>query len=181
MQLRTAAALLLLRAGQCRTLVQARLIMRLLVDKLPSPHWRAQVDALGAAQLQDDGGAVSVCVQLHASVYVRACCACMHLHARAPDPASRWQGRTFSSNAKCAAATPRVFARPTSHHRRYLDKVDSVAYMVNVLGQTERVRSFLIAPARSDRGLPRRPVVGTAVRGRGRAACMCACAWLGAR
>lgn len=48
---------------------------------------------------------------------------------------------------------------------QYMDKVDSVAYMVNVLGQTARVREFLSSRARSERGLPRRPVVGTAVSG----------------
>lgn len=47
---------------------------------------------------------------------------------------------------------------------QYIDKVDSVAYMVNVLGQTARVRDFLSQTARSERGLPRRPIVGTAVR-----------------
>eukprot|EP00200_Dunaliella_tertiolecta_P002289 CAMPEP_0202352704 /NCGR_PEP_ID=MMETSP1126-20121109/8784_1 /ASSEMBLY_ACC=CAM_ASM_000457 /TAXON_ID=3047 /ORGANISM="Dunaliella tertiolecta, Strain CCMP1320" /LENGTH=312 /DNA_ID=CAMNT_0048944957 /DNA_START=140 /DNA_END=1078 /DNA_ORIENTATION=- len=46
---------------------------------------------------------------------------------------------------------------------QYIDKVDSVAYMVNVLGQTEKVRGFLSTSARSERGLPRRPVVGTAI------------------
>jgi len=35
---------------------------------------------------------------------------------------------------------------------RYIDKVDSVAYMVNVLGQTEKVRGFLSTTARSERG-----------------------------
>ncbi|KAF5827885.1 hypothetical protein DUNSADRAFT_18588 [Dunaliella salina] len=37
---------------------------------------------------------------------------------------------------------------------QYIDKVDSVAYMVNVLGQTEKVRGFLSASARSERGEP---------------------------
>lgn len=48
---------------------------------------------------------------------------------------------------------------------QYMEKIDSIAYLVNVLGQTEKVRSFLAAPAKSQKGLPPRPVVGTAVSG----------------
>jgi hypothetical protein len=46
---------------------------------------------------------------------------------------------------------------------QYEEKTDSIAYMVNVLGQTQRVRTVLSAKARSEKGLPKRPVVGTAV------------------
>jgi hypothetical protein len=35
--------------------------------------------------------------------------------------------------------------------------------MVNVLGQTDKVREFLRQPARSQNGMPPRPVVGTAI------------------
>jgi hypothetical protein len=35
--------------------------------------------------------------------------------------------------------------------------------MVNVLGQTVKIRSFLQQPARSQNGMPPRPVVGTAI------------------
>jgi len=45
----------------------------------------------------------------------------------------------------------------------YMEKLDSVAYLVNVLGQTTKVRAFLRAPAKAERGLPKRPVVGCAV------------------
>jgi hypothetical protein len=46
---------------------------------------------------------------------------------------------------------------------QYMEKLDAVATMVNVLGQTDKVRSFLSAPAKSQNGMPRRPVVGTAI------------------
>jgi len=67
----------------------------------------------------------------------------------------------------------RTHARTHTSTRRYNDKVDSVAYMVNVLGQTERVRGFLMERARSKGGLPRRPIVGTAVGVRVRACVLC--------
>ncbi|KAI8467626.1 MAG: hypothetical protein J3K34DRAFT_523609 [Monoraphidium minutum] len=46
---------------------------------------------------------------------------------------------------------------------QYADKIDNIAQLVNVLGQTDKVRAFLTAPARASKGLPPRPVVGTAV------------------
>uniref|UniRef100_A0A383VWH4 Uncharacterized protein n=1 Tax=Tetradesmus obliquus TaxID=3088 RepID=A0A383VWH4_TETOB len=46
---------------------------------------------------------------------------------------------------------------------QYTEKLDGIAAMVNVLGQTDKVRAFLKAPAKSQKGLPRRPVVGTAI------------------
>jgi len=46
---------------------------------------------------------------------------------------------------------------------QYMDKIESIAYMLNVLGQTLKVREFLGAPAKSQKGLPRRPVMGTAI------------------
>ncbi|KAF6258579.1 hypothetical protein COO60DRAFT_1518042 [Scenedesmus sp. NREL 46B-D3] len=46
---------------------------------------------------------------------------------------------------------------------QYTEKLEGVAAMVNVLGQTDKVRAFLNAPAKSQKGLPRRPVVGTAI------------------
>lgn len=46
---------------------------------------------------------------------------------------------------------------------QYSEKLDSIAYLVNVLGQTDKVRGFLRQRARSEKGLPRRPVVGTAI------------------
>jgi hypothetical protein len=39
----------------------------------------------------------------------------------------------------------------------------SVAYLLTILGQAKKVRTFLQQPARSVKGLPRRPVVGTAI------------------
>ncbi|KXZ57019.1 hypothetical protein GPECTOR_1g920 [Gonium pectorale] len=45
----------------------------------------------------------------------------------------------------------------------YMDKLDGVAYLVGALGQTDKVRAFLKAPARSQKGMPPRPVVGTAI------------------
>eukprot|EP00775_Hariotina_reticulata_P001439 gene1439-1780_t len=47
--------------------------------------------------------------------------------------------------------------------QQYMDKLDGVAALVNALGQTNKVRAFLQAPAKSQKGLPRRPVVGTAI------------------
>jgi hypothetical protein len=38
-----------------------------------------------------------------------------------------------------------------------------VAALLNVLGRAGRVRAFMKAPARSAKGMPARPVVGTAV------------------
>ncbi|KAL6746600.1 hypothetical protein V8C86DRAFT_1820329 [Haematococcus lacustris] len=46
---------------------------------------------------------------------------------------------------------------------QYMEKMDSVAYLVNVLDQTQLVRAFLQKPAKSEKGLPKRPVVGTAI------------------
>ena len=46
---------------------------------------------------------------------------------------------------------------------QYDEKLEGVAALVNALGQTAKVRAFLQAPAKSQRGLPRRPVVGTAI------------------
>jgi hypothetical protein len=46
---------------------------------------------------------------------------------------------------------------------QYAEKLDNVAQLVNVLGQTDKVRAFLNAPAKATKGLPPRPVVGTAV------------------
>lgn len=48
-------------------------------------------------------------------------------------------------------------------HQQYLQKLDAVAALVNRLSQTAKVRAFLQAPAKAHKGLPRRPVVGTAV------------------
>ncbi len=50
---------------------------------------------------------------------------------------------------------------------QYMDKLDGVAYLIGALGQTDRVRAFLKERARSQKGLPPRPVVGTAVSVRG--------------
>lgn len=46
---------------------------------------------------------------------------------------------------------------------QYMEKMDGVSYRLNVLGQTTLVRSFLQQPARAKGGLPKRPVMGTAV------------------
>lgn len=46
---------------------------------------------------------------------------------------------------------------------QYMEKLDGVAAMLDILQRSEKVRSFLQAPARSQNGLPRRPVVGTAI------------------
>ncbi|PNW85680.1 hypothetical protein CHLRE_03g197850v5 [Chlamydomonas reinhardtii] len=46
---------------------------------------------------------------------------------------------------------------------QYMEKLDGVAYLVGALGQTDKVRAFLKEPARSQKGLPARPVVGTAI------------------
>lgn len=46
---------------------------------------------------------------------------------------------------------------------QYMDKLDGVAYLIGALGQTDRVRAFLKERARSQKGLPPRPVVGTAI------------------
>ena len=46
---------------------------------------------------------------------------------------------------------------------QYEEKLASTAALVNALGQTALVRAFLSAPARSQKGMPARPVVGTAV------------------
>ncbi|EFJ48650.1 hypothetical protein VOLCADRAFT_90835 [Volvox carteri f. nagariensis] len=47
--------------------------------------------------------------------------------------------------------------------QQYMEKLDGVAYLVGALGQTDKVRAFLKEPARSQKGLPPRPVVGTAI------------------
>lgn len=44
-----------------------------------------------------------------------------------------------------------------------MEKLDSVAYLLNALGQAELVRSTLKLPPKSQHGMPSRPVVGTAV------------------
>eukprot|EP00195_Chlamydomonas_chlamydogama_P015878 CAMPEP_0202911572 /NCGR_PEP_ID=MMETSP1392-20130828/55338_1 /ASSEMBLY_ACC=CAM_ASM_000868 /TAXON_ID=225041 /ORGANISM="Chlamydomonas chlamydogama, Strain SAG 11-48b" /LENGTH=289 /DNA_ID=CAMNT_0049602127 /DNA_START=104 /DNA_END=970 /DNA_ORIENTATION=- len=46
---------------------------------------------------------------------------------------------------------------------QYIEKLDSICYVVNALEQAEVVRSFLKTPAKSQKGLPPRPVVGTAI------------------
>lgn len=46
---------------------------------------------------------------------------------------------------------------------QYEEKLDGVAQLVNILGQTDKVRAFMSSPAKSQKGLPRRPVVGTAI------------------
>ena len=46
---------------------------------------------------------------------------------------------------------------------QYIEKLANTAALVNALGQTRLVRAFLAAPARSQKGMPARPVVGTAV------------------
>jgi hypothetical protein len=46
---------------------------------------------------------------------------------------------------------------------QYEEKLANVAARLHVLGQTKRVRTFLQAPAKSQKGLPRRPTMGTAV------------------
>ncbi|KIZ03911.1 hypothetical protein MNEG_4050 [Monoraphidium neglectum] len=46
---------------------------------------------------------------------------------------------------------------------QYAEKLAGVSQLVNVLGQTDKVRAFLNAPAKAQKGLPPRPVVGTAV------------------
>jgi len=51
--------------------------------------------------------------------------------------------------------------------RQYVEKLDSICYLVNAVEQAEVVRSQLSAPARSQKGMPARPVVGTAVREHG--------------
>jgi hypothetical protein len=51
----------------------------------------------------------------------------------------------------------------TMSEAQYMEKLDGVATLVNLLGQTDKVRAFLKAPAKSQKGLPARPVVGTAV------------------
>ncbi|GFR40741.1 hypothetical protein Agub_g1351, partial [Astrephomene gubernaculifera] len=47
--------------------------------------------------------------------------------------------------------------------QQYMEKLDGVAYLLGALGQTNVVRAFLREKARSQKGLPARPVVGTAV------------------
>ncbi|KAG2433568.1 hypothetical protein HYH02_012685 [Chlamydomonas schloesseri] len=46
---------------------------------------------------------------------------------------------------------------------QYMEKLDGVVYLIGALGQTDKVRAFLKEPARSQKGLPARPVVGTAI------------------
>ncbi|PNH04303.1 hypothetical protein TSOC_009553, partial [Tetrabaena socialis] len=46
---------------------------------------------------------------------------------------------------------------------QYMEKMEGAAYLVGALGQTDKVRAFLQEPARSQKGLPPRPVVGTAI------------------
>lgn len=45
----------------------------------------------------------------------------------------------------------------------YMEKLDSIAYLLNTADQAHVVRTFLSAPAKSQNGMPSRPVVGTAV------------------
>jgi hypothetical protein len=46
---------------------------------------------------------------------------------------------------------------------QYVEKLGAICARLHVLGQTARVRAFLEAPAKSQKGLPRRPTMGTAV------------------
>jgi hypothetical protein len=46
---------------------------------------------------------------------------------------------------------------------QYVEKLEGVCARLHVLGRTRLVRSFLEAPAKSQKGLPRRPTMGTAV------------------
>jgi len=47
--------------------------------------------------------------------------------------------------------------------RAYMEKLEGVCLMLDMLGETARVRTFLGEPARARNGMPARPVVGTAV------------------
>ncbi|KAG2498067.1 hypothetical protein HYH03_003827 [Edaphochlamys debaryana] len=46
---------------------------------------------------------------------------------------------------------------------QYMDKLDSVAFLVGALGQADKVRAFLKERAKSHNGLPPRPVMGSAI------------------
>lgn len=47
--------------------------------------------------------------------------------------------------------------------KSYMEKLEGIAYYLQAWGQTGRVRRFLREPARASKGLPARPVVGTAI------------------
>jgi hypothetical protein len=63
-------------------------------------------------------------------------------------------------NVYCHALENRSF-RLTEE--QYEEKLEGIAARLSILGQTARVRAFLEAPAKSSKGLPRRPTMGTAV------------------
>eukprot|EP00798_Chlamydomonas_sp_ICE-L_P002224 gene2224-33786_t len=46
---------------------------------------------------------------------------------------------------------------------QYMEKLDSIAYLLNAVDQADSVRSQLSGPARSSNGMPARPVPGTAI------------------
>lgn len=46
---------------------------------------------------------------------------------------------------------------------QYMEKLDGISYLLTALGQSEHVRATLKERARSQKGLPPRPVVGTAI------------------
>ncbi len=67
----------------------------------------------------------------------------------------------------CQTHCPNVWKpdlRPCVLPPQYMEKLDSICYLVNAVSQTEVVRAQLKAPAKSQNGMPSRPVVGTAVR-----------------
>jgi hypothetical protein len=63
-------------------------------------------------------------------------------------------------NVFCNALEQRSFILT---EQQYCEKLEAIAARLHVLGQTARVRSFLQQPAKSQKGLPRRPTMGTAV------------------
>ncbi|KAG1654504.1 hypothetical protein FOA52_006737 [Chlamydomonas sp. UWO 241] len=46
---------------------------------------------------------------------------------------------------------------------QYEEKLDSIAYLLNAVKQADAIRTQLSGPARSQNGMPRRPVTGTAI------------------
>eukprot|EP01026_Neomeris_dumetosa_P069283 TRINITY_DN68382_c0_g1_i3.p3 TRINITY_DN68382_c0_g1~~TRINITY_DN68382_c0_g1_i3.p3 ORF type:complete len:177 (-),score=28.22 TRINITY_DN68382_c0_g1_i3:246-776(-) len=46
---------------------------------------------------------------------------------------------------------------------QYLQKLDNIAYYLNIWGQQDKVRAFLREPMKSKRGLPKKPLPGIAV------------------
>jgi hypothetical protein len=115
---------------------------------------------------------------------------CLNVSARVA-PRVRWASHMCSKGCACGAHRnscalwiapflPLLHNRPTSHlpqvmwthleqrsfpmtEEEYDEKLDLMALYLNSWGQAERVESFLRQPARPQRGLPSKPIVGVAV------------------